>query len=108
MVAIVRSLIQETPIIVLDEPMSALDIGKQVDLLMAFDELAENGKTIIMTTHNPNHALSVSGYSCFMKKGVIIAYGKSEEVINEKVLYDIYGPVIGLDQGKKKYVVFNT
>ena len=33
MVAVTRSLIQDTPLIVLDEPMSALDIGRQVDLL---------------------------------------------------------------------------
>lgn len=108
MVAIVRSLIQETPIIILDEPMSALDIGKQVDLLKAYEELSKSGKTIVMTTHNPNHALSVNGYSCFMKHGEIIAFGKSDEIINESVLLDIYGSNIELDQGKKKFVVFNT
>ena len=108
MVAIVRSLIQDTPIIVLDEPMSALDIGKQVDMLKAFRELVNEGKTVIMTTHNPNHTLSITGDVCFMKHGEIVAFGRSKEIINEELLHEIYGPNIALDHGKFDTVVFDT
>ncbi len=108
MVAIVRSLIQDTQIIVLDEPMSALDIGKQVDLLKAFNELTNEGKTIILTTHNPNHALSINSEVCFMKHGEIVSYGKSKEIISESILHEIYGGNVALDHGKYDSVVFNT
>lgn len=108
MIAIVRSLIQDTPIVVLDEPMSALDIGKQVDLLKSFRELTNEGKTFIMTTHNPNHALAVDCDVCFLKHGEIVAFGRSEEIIDERLLHEIYGSNITLDHGRFNSVVFNT
>ena len=108
LVSIVRSLIQETPIIIMDEPMSALDLGKQVDLLKSFINLMNQGKTIIMTTHNPNHALSIECDVCFLKDGRIVSFGKNNEVINERLLHNVYGPNIALDHDQGNYVVFNT
>ena len=109
MVAVTRSLIQDTPLIILDEPMSALDIGKQVDLLRVLNILISEGKTVILTTHNPNHALAVKCDVCFLKQGTLIAHGDSIEMINENLLHEIYGNNISLDCGKKhSFVVFNT
>ena len=108
-IAIARSLIQDTPLIIMDEPMSALDIGKQVDLLKLLHELVEKEKTIILSTHNPNHALSTDSDACFMKHGQIIAYGDSKIIINNELLHDIYGNDIDLDHGKiNDSVVFNV
>lgn len=101
MVAVARSLVQETPIIIMDEPMSALDIGKQVELLQVLRSLAETGKTIILTTHNPNHALVLESNSCFLKRGEIIAYGESSDIIRDDLLHEIYGRYVALDQGEK-------
>ncbi len=107
-VAIVRALVQETPIIILDEPMSALDIGKQVDLLRALEDLTANeGKTVILTTHNPNHSLTIDSDSCFLKQGEVIAYGDNS-IINEDILQNVYGKNITIDTGKYKSVVFKT
>lgn len=109
MVAIARSLIQDTPIVILDEPMSALDIGKQVDLLKILCEQTLQGKTIILTTHNPNHALAVESDSCFIKEGKVAAIGRSDDIIQNDLLYEVYGSNITLDQGNgSKSVVFNT
>lgn len=108
-VAIARSLIQDTPIIILDEPMSALDIGKQVDLLRILWEQTLEGKTIILTTHNPNHALAVESDSCFIAKGRVVAMGRSDDIIQNDLLNEIYGSNIRLDQGQRsKSVVFNS
>lgn len=108
LVAIARSLIQETPIIVLDEPMSALDIGKQAELLKYLNELAKNGKTIILTTHNPNHTFVVDSDACFVKEGEIVAFGNSKSIINEGLLKEIYGNGVELDKNEKHTsIVFN-
>ena len=108
MVAITRSLIQDTPLIVLDEPMSALDIGRQVDLLRIIEKLVAEGKTIVLTTHNPNHALAVKGQSCILKHGAIVAYGDSQEVIQESLLQEVYGKNITISKGETiDSVVFN-
>lgn len=101
MVAVARSLVQDTPVLIMDEPMSALDIGKQVELLKVLHSLAENGKTIILTTHNPNHALALESNSCFLKQGEMVAFGKSSDIIQDALLHEIYGSSISLDQGKK-------
>jgi len=101
MVAVARSLVQDTPVIIMDEPMSALDIGKQVELLQVLRSLAENGKTIILTTHNPNHALVLESNSCFLKRGEIIAFGRSADIIQDELLHEIYGRYIALDHGEK-------
>lgn len=100
-VAIARSLIQDTPLIIMDEPMSALDIGKQVDVLNVLQNLTLEQKTIILTTHNPNHALAINSDSCFLQHGEIVAFGRSDEIICESLLQDIYGENITLDHGEK-------
>ena len=97
-VAITRSLIQDTPLIIMDEPMSALDIGKQVEIIQLLRELAES-RTIVLTTHNPNHALAIDSDACFMEYGEIIAYGNSQQIIRNGLLKKIYGDNIALDQG---------
>jgi len=108
LVAIARSLIQDTPIIIMDEPMSALDIGKQVDLLRVLVSLADSGKTVVLTTHNPNHAMVVDSDSCFVKNGEIVAFGNSRDVIEEGLLKSVYGDNITLNHGEiMDSVVFN-
>ena len=107
-VAVARSLVQDTPVVIMDEPMSALDIGKQVELLKVLRGLSENGKTIILTTHNPNHALALDGDACFMKQGEILAFGRSKDIISEELLHRAYGESITLDHGEiSDSVVFN-
>ena len=71
---------------ILDEPMSALDIGKQIDLLKVFHELIHEGKIIIVTTHHPIHALAIDSQACFINQGNIMIYGYSADIINEKML----------------------
>ena len=108
MVAIARSLVQDTPVIIMDEPMSALDIGKQVDLLKVLYDLSSDGKTIVLTTHNPNHALALDSDSCFLNQGNIVAFGRSEEIISEELLQLVYGRNITIDHGDiSTSVVFN-
>ena len=56
---IARALTQETPIIIMDEPTAALDFGNQQRLFKIMKELTNEGKTIIFTTHNPNHLINL-------------------------------------------------
>jgi ABC-type cobalamin/Fe3+-siderophores transport system ATPase subunit len=51
-VRIARVLIQDTPIIVLDEPTSHLDIGQKAVIFNLLNQLAQQGKTIICATHD--------------------------------------------------------
>ncbi|MBQ9265730.1 MAG: ABC transporter ATP-binding protein [Bacilli bacterium] len=56
---IARALTQETPIFVMDEPTASLDFGNQQKLFKIMTDLVKEGKTIIFTTHNPNHLINL-------------------------------------------------
>ena len=56
---IARALVQETPIIIMDEPTASLDFGNQQRLFKIMTNLVIEGKTIIFTTHNPNHLVNL-------------------------------------------------
>lgn len=56
---IARALAQQSPVIIMDEPSSALDFGNQQRLFKIITSLVEEGKTIIFTTHNPNHLVNL-------------------------------------------------
>ena len=91
LVMIARSLIQDTEIIVMDEPASALDFGNQSLLLNLIKKLHSLGKTVIFSTHNPNHALALKSKVCIMSNGNTLAIGNIAECINSGLLQEIYG-----------------
>ncbi len=57
---IARSLCQETEIIIMDEPTASLDFGNQQKLFNMISDLSKSRKTIIFTTHNPNHLINLN------------------------------------------------
>lgn len=91
LVMIAKALVQDTEIIIMDEPSSALDFGNQAVLMQQLKKMNQAGKTIIFTTHNPNHALALNSDVCIMNKGVIQTIGKATDCICPSVLKDIYG-----------------
>ncbi|MDR2129382.1 MAG: ABC transporter ATP-binding protein [Burkholderiaceae bacterium] len=66
LVHIASALASESPILVLDEPMSALDLANQSRVLAILRRLAQQGLTIVFSTHNPQHALHVASHTLLM------------------------------------------
>lgn len=90
-VTIASCLLQNTPIILLDEPTSALDLKNQNLVLSVLKKISQEGKTIILSSHNPNHALYLNCEVALMNNGKIVKYGSAKEIINKDILLDIYG-----------------
>lgn len=90
-VSIASCLLQDTPIILLDEPTSALDLKNQNIVLSLLREITKEGKTIVLSSHNPNHALFLESNIVLMDKGTIIKQGSCKEIIKVEVLQEIYG-----------------
>ncbi len=91
-VSICCALIQNTKIIILDEPTSALDIKNQYKVLSILKELVKTeNKTIILSSHNPNHAFYLDGKVYLLKNGNIIENGSAKDDINIDKLKAIYG-----------------
>lgn len=90
-VLIACSLIQRTPIMILDEPTSALDMKNQNLVLSTLKNIAKEGKTIILSSHNPNHALFLDANAILIQDGVIKETGDAFNLINVEKLKPIYG-----------------
>lgn len=95
---ICRALVQESPILIFDEPLAALDFGNQNKLLLIFKELIKEGRTIIFTTHNPNQVLDLNCNVQVLHNGNIIATGLAEEVISKGLLEKVYSTSVGISE----------
>jgi iron complex transport system ATP-binding protein len=91
LVLIARTLTQEPQIVLLDEPTSHLDFKNQTLVLKMVNMMAENGMTVIMTSHLPNHALQYSNKVVLMNSGRFLASGSPDEIMTEQSLRDTYG-----------------
>lgn len=89
-VTIARTLVQRPQIIILDEPTSYLDYGNQIRVLQLIKSLADDEYSIIMTTHMPDHALRLGGKVGILDRGGQFSVGKTEEILTQERLSDLY------------------
>ena len=90
-VLIACSLNQRAPIMLLDEPTSALDMKNQNLVLSILKEIASEGKTIILSSHNPNHALFLDSHVVLINNGEICEEGSAKDLITIDKLKPVYG-----------------
>jgi polar amino acid transport system ATP-binding protein/general L-amino acid transport system ATP-binding protein len=79
-VAIARSLCMEPRIMLFDEPTSALDPEMIAEVLEVMSELAREGMTMVVVTHEMGFARRVADKMVFMDKGTIVEVGPTEQV----------------------------
>ena len=85
-------LAQQTPLVLLDEPTTFLDIAHQVELLDLFAMLnREQNRTIVVVLHDLNHACRYADQVVVMKSGSIVAQGNPNSTITERLVEDVYG-----------------
>ena len=94
LINICSAVIQNTPIILMDEPTSALDLNNQYLIMNIIKNLESEGKTIIITTHNPNICLYLNSSVLLLKEGKILKEGIARDIINVEILKKIYGDVV--------------
>ena len=80
-VAIARALAMEPKLMLFDEPTSALDPELVGDVLDAMRQLAHDGMTMIVVTHEIGFAREVADTVVFMDAGVVVESGKPAEVL---------------------------
>ena len=91
-VSICSAIIQDTDLVILDEPTSALDIKNQHTVLSIIKDIAsECGKTFILSSHNPNHALFLDSNVILLQNGKTSVIGNAKEIITKESLSEIYG-----------------
>ncbi|MDI6022388.1 ABC transporter ATP-binding protein [Leucobacter sp. UT-8R-CII-1-4] len=84
-------LAQETPLLLLDEPTTFLDIAHQIELLELFTDLHLAGNTMVAVLHDLNQAARYGTHLIAMRDGAIVAEGPPAEVVTEKLVEEVFG-----------------
>lgn len=85
-------LAQDTPIMLLDEPTTYLDIAHQIEVLDLCQRLnREEGRTLVMVLHDLNQAARYADHIIAMKAGRIVAVGHPREVVTPAVVEEVFG-----------------
>ena len=83
-VAIARALVCDPQLVLLDEPLGALDLKLRKDMQIELKQLQQKAqKTFVYVTHDQEEALTMSDRVCVMNNGVIAQVGTPEDVYNE-------------------------
>jgi len=90
-VYIAMALAQDTPIILLDEPTTYLDMKHQLRMMGQAKELASNGKTVLMVVHDLDQAMNVADYVVLLENGKVVVQGNPEKVYESKRLAEVFG-----------------
>lgn len=91
-----RAIVQEARLLVLDEPTAALDLGNAARVLTVVRDLAREGRSVVMTTHNPDQALRDAHRAVLMRAGRVIAQGPPGEVLTSERLTEVYGTPVAV------------
>lgn len=90
MVLIARALSQQPKLLMMDEPCANLDWGNQVVVLSRIRELARTGLAVVVTSHDPNHALLLeSDVLCLARDEVFSGFAR--DVLHPASLRKLYG-----------------
>ncbi|MBC2261867.1 ABC transporter ATP-binding protein [Listeria sp. FSL L7-0091] len=107
-VFIATALAQDTPILLLDEPTTFLDMYFQLEILELVKRLnQEENLTIVMILHDLNQALTYSDQLVVMKNGEVVAKGNPETLLTTELIAKTYGVVAEVlcDAKTGKYIV---
>ncbi|MBD2809447.1 Fe(3+) dicitrate ABC transporter ATP-binding protein FecE [Xenorhabdus sp. Vera] len=83
-------LAQDTPVVLLDEPTTYLDINHQVELMRLMGELKTQGKTVVAVLHDLNQASRWCDHLVVLADGKVMAQGTPEMVIQPELLRTVF------------------
>ena len=85
-------LAQQTPLLLLDEPTTFLDIAHQLEVLDLCADLHEHhGHTVVTVLHDLNHACRYANHLIAMREGAIVAEGDPAEIVDAALVERVFG-----------------
>ena len=106
-VYLAMALAQDTPVLLLDEPTTFLDIGCQLELARLMRETAAEGKAVVMVLHDLNLALGGAHRVAVMEEGRLRAWGTPAEIYAGGALEEVFGVKVHrteLEDGTEQYL----
>lgn len=102
---VARALAQNPRVLLMDEPISHLDLSNRSRVMGLIRELAREGVTVVLTTHDPNVAAGVANDVVLMRQGEVVAAGAMERVLSARNLTTTYGVSVEVAQVHGKPVI---
>lgn len=96
LVLVARALAQEPQVLVMDEPTASLDLGNETRVMERVRALKGRGLSVVLSTHDPDHAFLVADRVALMADGGIVALGAPEDVITPENLMRLYGVAVSV------------
>ncbi|MGL6018462.1 MAG: ATP-binding cassette domain-containing protein [Gibbsiella quercinecans] len=92
-------LAQQTPLLLLDEPTTWLDITYQIELLELMRQLnRDKGYTLVVVLHDLNHACRYATHLIAMRGGKVVAEGAPKDIVTPALIEEVYGlPCVIID-----------
>lgn len=90
-VYLAMALAQDTPAILMDEPITYLDIRHQLEVMSTARRLAEEGKTVVLVLHDLSLALRTADWAAVLLDGGLLRAGTPEEVYADRSLERAFG-----------------
>ena len=84
-------LAQQTPIMLLDEPTTFLDIAHQYELMELLRDFHEDGKTVVTVLHDLNQAARYADHLIVMQQGKVITTGMPQDVLTKELVKEVFG-----------------
>ncbi|MBQ6509143.1 MAG: ABC transporter ATP-binding protein [Flexilinea sp.] len=103
LIMIARALSQQAELLLMDEPTASLDYGNREKILTLLKDLTRQGYSVILSTHDPQHALTYSSRVLALHDGAVAAFGDTAEVLTTELLRKLYGipaVIVDTDYGK--------
>lgn len=97
-VFLAKVLAQQTPILLLDEPATGLDLIYQEEIFRFCRGLCAAGRTIVMVVHELSLAARFSSRLFLLSKGKVLAEGKPEQVLTPELLTKAYGVPVAVEK----------
>jgi iron-siderophore transport system ATP-binding protein len=85
------ALAQETPILLLDEPTTFLDIAHQIEVMDLCAELHAAGRTLVAVLHDLNHACRYATHLAAMRDGALVAHGPPAAIVTGELVERVFG-----------------
>jgi iron complex transport system ATP-binding protein len=84
------ALAQCTPLLLLDEPTTFLDIAHQMEVLDLCATLHGQGRTLVAVLHDLNHACRYATHLIAMREGAVVAQGSPVEVVTAELVAEVF------------------
>ena len=91
LVLLARSLAQDPRLLLLDEPSAHLDLANKRRLVRLLRREANEGRTIVLTVHEPEFAAAVADVVVLLRRGRVLASGAPDAVMTAELLSETYG-----------------